>query len=78
MTAVQSILLNHKHSYNSNKNYESKWVINQIVFAQRRKPGDNEGDEKEKEQRPRRNIDHITCNDCGEKVHYSGNSDFPT
>ena len=23
-------------------------------------------------------MDHITCNDCGEKGHYYGNSDFPT
>ena len=36
------------------------------------------GDRKETEQRPRRNLDHITCNDCGEKGHYAGNNDFPT
>ena len=23
-------------------------------------------------------MDHITCNDCGGKVHYAGNNDFPT
>ena len=23
-------------------------------------------------------MDHINCNDCGEKFHYAGNSDFPT
>ena len=23
-------------------------------------------------------MDHITCNDCGEQAHYSGNSGFPT
>ena len=48
------------------------------MFEQRGKTGDDEGDGKEKEQRPRRNLDHITCNDCGEKCHYSGNNDFPT
>ena len=25
---------------------------------------------------PLRNLDHITCNDCGEKFHYAGNSEF--
>ena len=29
------------------------------------KLGDDEGDVKEKEQIPRRNLDHITFNDCG-------------
>ena len=23
-------------------------------------------------------MDHSTCNDCGEKVHYAGNNDCPT
>ena len=40
--------------------------------------GDKKGDGKDKEQRSRRNLDHITCNDCGEKDHYSGNNDCPT
>ena len=48
------------------------------MFAQRGKTGDDEGDGKEKDQRPRRNLDHITCNDCGEKGHYAGNNDCPT
>ena len=47
------------------------------MFAQHRKTGDNEGEGKEKEQRPRRNMDHTTCNDFGEKGHYSGNNDSP-
>ena len=45
------------------------------MFAQHGKTGYNEGDRKEKEQKPRRNLDRITCNECGEKVHYSGNSE---
>ena len=48
------------------------------MFAQRRETGDEEGDGKEKDQRPRINLDHITCNDCGEKGHYAGNNDCPT
>ena len=48
------------------------------MFAQRGKTGDNEGDGKEKEERPMRNLDHITCNDCEEKGHYAGNNDYST
>ena len=48
------------------------------MFAQLGKTGDDEGDEKEKKQRPRSNLDHITWNDCVEKGHYYGNSKFPT
>ena len=78
VTAVQSLLLNYQPNYNSHRNSQSKGVSNQLMFAQRGKTGDNKGDGKEKEQIPRRNLDHITCNDCGEKVHYAGNNDFPT
>ena len=42
------------------------------MFEQHGKTGDNKGDGKEKEQRPRRNLDHITGNKFGEKGHYSG------
>ena len=38
------------------------------MFVQRRKTGGNEGDGKEKEQILRRNLDRITCNNCGKKV----------
>ena len=48
------------------------------MFAQREKIGYDEGDGKDKEQRPRRNLDHITCNGRGEKCHYAGNIDCPT
>ena len=72
------LLLNYKTNYNSNRNSQSKGVSNQLMFVQRGKTGDDEGDGKEKEQRPRRNVDNITCNNCGEKGHYSGNNDCPT
>ena len=65
VTAVQSLLLNYQPNYKSNRNSKSNGVINQLMFAQRSKTGYDEGDEKEKEQRPRRNLDHITCNKCG-------------
>ena len=47
------------------------------MFAQCGENGDNESDGKEKEQIPRRNLDHITYNDCGEKVHHAVNNNFP-
>ena len=72
VTAVQILLLNHQPNYNSHRNSQPNGVSNQLMFAQRGKTGDNGGDRKEKEQRPRRNLDHITCNNCGEKVHYAG------
>ena len=78
VTAVQSLLLNYQHNYNSHRNSQSNGVSNQLMFAQHRKTGDNEGDRKEKEQITRINLDHITCNYCGEKGHYSGNNDCPT
>ena len=65
VTAVQSLILNYQPNYNSNINSQSNGVSNQLVFAQRRKTGNNKDDRKEKEQRPRRNLDHITCKDCG-------------
>ena len=78
VTAVHSLLLNYQPNYNSNRNSQSNGVSNQLMFAQREKTGDGKGDRREKDQRPRINLDHITCNDCGEKCHYAGNNDFPT
>ena len=49
VTAVQSLLLNYQYSYSSHGNYQSNGVSNQLMFAQRGKTGDNEGDRKEKE-----------------------------
>ena len=45
---VQSLLLNYQPNYNSNRNYQSKWVSNQLMFTQRGKTGDDKGDRKEK------------------------------
>ena len=44
------------------------------MFVQPRKTGDNKGNGKEKEHRPRRNLDNIMYKYCGEKGHYDGNS----
>ena len=78
VTAVQILLLNYQPNHKSNKNSQSNGVSNQLMFAQCGRNGDEEGDEKEKEVRPKINLDHITCNYCGEKGHYAGNSEFPT
>ena len=78
VTTVQSILLNYQPNYNSHINFQSNGVSNQLVFGQHGKTGDKKGGRKVKDQRPRRNMDHVTCNDCGEKVHYDGNNNCPT
>ena len=76
--AVKSLLLNYQPNYNSDINSQSNRVNNQLMFAQRGKTGDDEGNGKEKEQIPRRNLDHIACNECGEKGHYAGNNECLT
>ena len=78
MNTVKSLLLKYQHNYKSNRNHQSNGVRNQLIFAQRRKTGDDEGYGKENENRPRRTLDPITCNNCGEKIHYAVNSDCPT
>ena len=78
VTAVHSLLLNYQLKYTSNRNSQSNGVRNQLMFEQRGKTGDDEGDGKEKEKRSSRNMDNITCNDCGGKGNYYGNNDFPT
>ena len=75
VTSVQSLLLNYQPKYNSNRNSQPNGVSNQLMFTQRGKTGDDKDDGKEKEQRPRGNMEHITCNDCGEKCHYTGKND---
>ena len=45
VTAVQIINLNYQHNYNSNTQYQSQDVRNQLMFAQHGKNGDEE-DEK--------------------------------
>ena len=44
VTAVHSLLLNYQPNYNFNKNSQSNGVRNQLMFAQRGKTGDDEGD----------------------------------
>ena len=78
VTAVQSPILNYQPNYNDNRNSKSFGAINQLVYAQRRKTGDDKGDKKKKNKRSRRNLDHITCNNCGEKVRYAWNSECST
>ena len=48
VTTSQSLLLNYQPNYNSHGNSQSNVVINHLMFAQRGKTGDNEGDGKEK------------------------------
>ena len=43
VNAVHILVLNYQHSYNSNRNYQSNGVSNQLIFAQRGKTGDNGG-----------------------------------
>ena len=49
VTAVQMLLLNYQPKYNSHRNSQSNGVRNQLIFAQRGKTGDDEGDGKKKE-----------------------------
>ena len=74
VTSVQSIWLNYQPYYNSNINYQYNGVRNQLLFAKHGNTGDDEGNRKDKEQIPIRKLDHNTCNYCGEKGHYYGNS----
>ena len=78
VTTVQSLQLKYQPNYNSNRNSQYNKVSNQLMFAQHGKNGDVEGDGKDKEQRPRRNMDQTICKDCGEKCHYAGNNECPT
>ena len=61
VTAVNNILLNYQPNCNYNRNPQSNRVINQLMFLQRGKTGEDKGNRKEKDQRPRINLDHITC-----------------
>ena len=46
VTAVQRILLKYQPNYNSNRKYQSNGVRNKLMFAQRGKNGDDEGETK--------------------------------
>ena len=75
VNAVQRLLLNYQHNYNSKRNSQSNGIRNQLMFAQQGKTGDEKDNKKYNEQRPSRKLDNISCNDCGEKIHYIGNSE---
>ena len=42
------------------------------MFEQCGKTWYDEGETKDNNQKPQRNLDHITYNYCGKKVHYAG------
>ena len=46
VTAVQSLLLNYRPNYNSHRNFQSNVVNNKLMFVQRGKTGDDEGNGK--------------------------------
>ena len=48
------------------------------MLSQRGKTGYDKGETKEDKQNPRINLDHINCNDCGEKFHYARKSEYFT
>ena len=75
VTAVQRKSLNYQPNYNSNRQFQSQGVSNQIMLAQRGKTGDDEGKTKEDKQTPQINLDHINCKNGGEKSHYARNSE---
>ena len=52
VTAVQSLILNYRHNYNSNRNSQSNGVGNQLIFAQRGKLGTTKATEKMKSRDP--------------------------
>ena len=78
VATVHSLLLKYQPTYNFNIIDQSNGVRNQLMFAQGGKTGDNKGDGKYKDQRPRRNLDRLNCTKCGDKGHYSGNSERST
>ena len=67
VTAVQILLLNYQPNYNSNGKFQFQGVINQLMSTHHGKTGDDGGDTKYEKQKPRRTVEHITCNYCGEK-----------
>ena len=55
--------------------YQYQGVRQKLMFAQRGEKGDDEVEKKEDKQNPQINRDHTICNNCGEKGHYTGNSE---
>ena len=64
-TEVHILLLSYQTDYNYNRQYQYQGVINQLMFIQRGKTGDDECETKYDRQKPRRNLYQITCNGCG-------------
>ena len=58
-TAVQSLILNYQSNYNSNRQYQSQGVSNQLMFSQRGKTGDEDDETKYNKQKNQRYIDLI-------------------
>ena len=44
VTAVQSLLLKYQKYYNSNRKFQFQVVVNQLMFTQRVKTGNDEGE----------------------------------
>ena len=65
VTTLQILPLNYQPNHNSNRQSKSKNFSIQVMFAQRGKTGDDAGETKDKKQKPKRNLDHITYNGCG-------------
>ena len=65
VTVVQILLLNYQPNYNSNRQSQSQGAVNQLMFTQRGKTKYDKGEVKEENQKSQRNLDQITCNDCG-------------
>ena len=54
VTVLQSLFFNYQPNYNCNGKSQSNGVSNQLMFAQRGKTGDDEGETKDKKQKPPR------------------------
>ena len=75
VTVVQILLLNYQPNYCSNTKSQSNGIINQLMFANRGKTGDDEGESEYMKQKPQINLDHITCNDFVENGNYVRNNE---
>ena len=73
VTELQIPLLDYQHNYNSNIKSQSQGVVNQLMLAQCRNLEIMMVKQNTINKTPQINIDHITFNDFGEKVHYAVN-----
>ena len=72
---VQNLLLNYQPNYTYDRKYQSNGVRNKLMSAQRRKTKYDDSEKKYENQKPRRNLEYITYNDCGEKGQYVSNNE---